>query len=501
MQRRGGGREGERVRLGRDGHGRRCIEVHLAPSQGRGGLYTTPSTEVAGGPTLSPAAGGRHSVPPVPNPRGDLSTRGPRRARSAAAVGCRLMHTALYADTAIERARRRPAAARRRRPRGARSSRTSPPAARATPGRRSHPPDMCGPMRAALGVALAIEGVAADAGRRARAGRRGRGAAAAQPRRRRRRADERDRHGRRCRCSSRATRRPAREAWCPLNEGSGKVLRYGADDAEVVERLRWMRDVLGPALARGARAHRAARPDRAAAARAPRAATSATTAPTRARGCSHDALAERAARRRARVHPRQPPVLPQRRDGRGEGRHRGRGGRAGLAARDRGRAQRRRGRRAALGHGRRVVHRPGRRARPGAPGARLRRRRTCSATSATRRSSRSTGSARWRWRRRRCRRRPSASTPPTRPRSRRACAGSPRPSIPSSGLGRRRRRSSASTRAPSCASGIVPPIHTGIAHREPGVGQIGGGVTLPPLEAFDAGRGARSTAAPRRVTS
>jgi hypothetical protein len=38
-------------------------------------------------------------------------------------------------------------------------------------------------------------------------------------------------------------------AWCPLNEGSGKVLRYGADDAEVVERLRWMRDMLGPALA------------------------------------------------------------------------------------------------------------------------------------------------------------------------------------------------------------------------------------------------------------
>jgi hypothetical protein len=32
----------------------------------------------------------------------------------------------------------------------------------------------------------------------------------------------------------------------------------------------------------------------------------------------------------------------------------------------------------------------------------------------------------------------------------------------------------------------VPPIHTGIAHREPGVGQIGGGVTLPPIEAFDA---------------
>jgi len=39
-----------------------------------------------------------------------------------------------------------------------------------------------------------------------------------------------------------------RQAWCPLNEGSGKVLRYGADDDEVVTRLEWMRDVLGPAL-------------------------------------------------------------------------------------------------------------------------------------------------------------------------------------------------------------------------------------------------------------
>ncbi len=39
-----------------------------------------------------------------------------------------------------------------------------------------------------------------------------------------------------------------RTAWCPLNEGSGAVLRYGADGPEVVERLEWMRDVLGPAL-------------------------------------------------------------------------------------------------------------------------------------------------------------------------------------------------------------------------------------------------------------
>jgi hypothetical protein len=45
------------------------------------------------------------------------------------------------------------------------------------------------------------------------------------------------------------------EAWCPLNEGSGKVLRYGADDDEVVARLLWMRDVLAPELARALEAH------------------------------------------------------------------------------------------------------------------------------------------------------------------------------------------------------------------------------------------------------
>jgi hypothetical protein len=32
--------------------------------------------------------------------------------------------------------------------------------------------------------------------------------------------------------------------------------------------------------------------------------------------------------------------------------------------------------------------------------------------------------------------------------------------------------------------GILPPVHTGIAHRLPGVGQIGGGVTHPPMGAF-----------------
>ncbi len=39
-----------------------------------------------------------------------------------------------------------------------------------------------------------------------------------------------------------------------LNEGLGKVLRFGAYDGSVIERLRWMADVLGPALAAAVRA-------------------------------------------------------------------------------------------------------------------------------------------------------------------------------------------------------------------------------------------------------
>jgi hypothetical protein len=42
-------------------------------------------------------------------------------------------------------------------------------------------------------------------------------------------------------------------AYCNLNEGLGKVLRMGAYDDEVQERLRWMRDVLGPVLSAAVR--------------------------------------------------------------------------------------------------------------------------------------------------------------------------------------------------------------------------------------------------------
>ena len=37
-------------------------------------------------------------------------------------------------------------------------------------------------------------------------------------------------------------------AYCAINEGLGKVMRFGGNDAEVLTRLGWIRDVLGPAL-------------------------------------------------------------------------------------------------------------------------------------------------------------------------------------------------------------------------------------------------------------
>lgn len=42
-------------------------------------------------------------------------------------------------------------------------------------------------------------------------------------------------------------------AYAPMNEGIGTVLRFGAYDERVVSRLRWLRDILGPALDTGLR--------------------------------------------------------------------------------------------------------------------------------------------------------------------------------------------------------------------------------------------------------
>ncbi|MDV3221453.1 DUF1116 domain-containing protein, partial [Intrasporangium sp.] len=43
-------------------------------------------------------------------------------------------------------------------------------------------------------------------------------------------------------------------SWCSLNEGLGKVLRYGAYGPEVIDRLHWMNSVLGPLLQQAVRA-------------------------------------------------------------------------------------------------------------------------------------------------------------------------------------------------------------------------------------------------------
>lgn len=40
-------------------------------------------------------------------------------------------------------------------------------------------------------------------------------------------------------------------AYCTMNEGIGKVLRFCAYSQEVIERLRWMREVLGPVFGAG----------------------------------------------------------------------------------------------------------------------------------------------------------------------------------------------------------------------------------------------------------
>lgn len=43
-------------------------------------------------------------------------------------------------------------------------------------------------------------------------------------------------------------------AYCMINEGLGKVMRFGANDASVLERIGWLRDEFGPALGAALRA-------------------------------------------------------------------------------------------------------------------------------------------------------------------------------------------------------------------------------------------------------
>ena len=46
----------------------------------------------------------------------------------------------------------------------------------------------------------------------------------------------------------------ANRAYATLNEGLGRVMRFGGNDADVLKRLAWLRDVLGPALGKAVRA-------------------------------------------------------------------------------------------------------------------------------------------------------------------------------------------------------------------------------------------------------
>ena len=49
-------------------------------------------------------------------------------------------------------------------------------------------------------------------------------------------------------------RRFGNRAYCTINEGLGKVMRFGGNDEQVLDRLRWLRDVLGPAMGGALRA-------------------------------------------------------------------------------------------------------------------------------------------------------------------------------------------------------------------------------------------------------
>jgi hypothetical protein len=112
---------------------------------------------------------------------------------------------------------------------------------------------MCGPLRGAIAGAIVFEGWAGDL--EAAAAMAERGAIAFEP----------NHHfgavGPMTGITSRSmpllvveNRRFGNHAYCTLNEGLGKVMRFGGNDAEVIARLAWLRDELGPALGRALRA-------------------------------------------------------------------------------------------------------------------------------------------------------------------------------------------------------------------------------------------------------
>ena len=196
-----------------------------------------------------------------------------------------------------------------------------------TPAHRSRGTRMCGPMQGAMVGALLYEGWA-DTPEAARGDARARRDPAS------RNATTSTRWGRcpassrrRCRCSSCATQTHGNVAYTNMSEGIGRVLRFGANGPDVIERLRWIETVLAPTLKIAVRACRRHRPQGdpgAGAADGRRGAQ-----PQRRGDAAVSRGDRRAARRRrgrsrggardARVHRRQLAVLPQSVDGVGQG--------------------------------------------------------------------------------------------------------------------------------------------------------------------------------------
>ena len=270
-----------------------------------------------------------------------------------------------------------------------------------------------GPLRGALIGAMVYEGLAdtpEDAERRSRA------PAAAElhwepvPPPPHRRAD--GRRGEPVDVDVRAARPGARRRppSARSTRGSGKVLRYGAYGPEVIERLRWMSDVLGPLLQTAVRARTDAGGPVDVKAIAAQMLQMGDEGHNRNRAGTLmflrellpsliDSGAPTVRRRRGgALRLRQRPLLPQpRHAGLQAGRRRG-ARRARVVAGRRDGAQRHRLRHPGVGHRRPVVHRPGQhagRALPRRPSGRT----TPTPTSATRRSPRPAASAASRWRR------------------------------------------------------------------------------------------------------
>ena len=297
-----------------------------------------------------------------------------------------------------------------------------------------------------------------------------------------------------CRSPSSRTLEHGGRAYCTLNEGLGKVLRYGAYSPEVVDRLRWIQLVLAPAAAARSM-HRHGPVDvRTLIAQAlqmgdechnrNRAGTSLLLRELTARPASscdlsvavvaevfrfisgNDHFFLNLSMPACKVAADAARDIPGSVDGRGDGpqrhglRHPGVGAPAMRGSRPRA------GCRGPLPAG-------------------LRRRTTPTPTSATRRSPRPWASAGWRWRQR-----PRSSSSwaarsrgaathrgDVRDHAQRASGlPDPGPRLPRH-AGRHRRDAVVRT-------GIVPAVNTGIAGTEPGIGQVGAGLVTPPMSVF-----------------